>query len=122
MDISPAFTYRDPRAAMDFLEDAFGFEPGMRVEDGDEIVHAELFFGDSCVMLGGERHDGLGQPPGSGWAYVVVDDADAHHARAVKAGAEIVMPLTDTNYGSRDYAARDPEGNAWNFGTYRPSR
>ena len=122
MDISPSLTYRDARAAIDFLEEAFGFEPGLRVEDGDQIVHAELWVGDSCVMLGPERHDGVGRAPGSGWTYVVVEDADAHHARAKAAGAEIVMELFDTDYGSRDYAARDPEGNWWNFGTYRPSR
>jgi uncharacterized glyoxalase superfamily protein PhnB len=52
--------------------------------------------------------------------YVVVEDADAHHARAVAAGAEIVLPLRDQDYGSRDYSARDPEGNIWSFGTYRP--
>ena len=52
----------------------------------------------------------------------MVEDADAHHARAKAAGAEIVMELMDTDYGSRDYAARDPEGNVWNFGTYRPAR
>ena len=43
-------------------------------------------------------------------------------ARAKEAGAEITTELVDTDYGSRDYAARDPEGNVWNFGTYRPSR
>ena len=52
--------------------------------------------------------------------YVVVDDPDAHHDRAVAAGANVVMPLTDQDYGSRDYAARDPEGNQWSFGTYQP--
>ena len=122
MDISPSLTYRDPRAAIEWLERAFGFERGMVVEDGERIAHAELWHGDACVMLGGERGDDLGQSPGSGWAYVVVEDADAHHARAKEAGAEIVMDLMDTDYGSRDYAARDPEGNVWNFGTYRPSR
>lgn len=50
--------------------------------------------------------------------YVVVDDPDAHHARAVAAGAEVVFPLTDQDYGSRDYAVRDPEGFIWSFGTY----
>lgn len=30
------------------------------------------------------------------------------------------MALTDTDYGSRDYSARDPEGSLWSFGTYRP--
>ena len=122
MDVSPSLVYRDPRAALEFLERAFGFERGVVVEDGDRIAHADLWHGDSCVMFGGERSDDLGQPPGSGWNYVVVEDADAHHARAKEAGAEIVMELVDTDYASRDYAARDPEGNVWNFGTYRPSR
>jgi uncharacterized glyoxalase superfamily protein PhnB len=27
----------------------------------------------------------------------------------------------DTDYGSRDYSARDLEGNQWHFGTYRPA-
>lgn len=122
MDVSPSLSYRDPHAAIEFLERAFGFERGMVVEDGGRIAHAELFHGDSCVMLGGERDDGVGQPPGSAWSYVVVADADAQYTRAKEAGAEIVTELVDTDYGSRDFAARDPEGNVWNFGTYRPSR
>jgi uncharacterized glyoxalase superfamily protein PhnB len=52
--------------------------------------------------------------------YVVVEDPDAHHARAVSAGAEVVFPLTDQDYGSRDYAVRDLEGFVWCFGTYVP--
>ena len=48
-------------------------------------------------------------------------DADALHDRAVAGGAEIVMGLTDQDYGSREFAARDPHGNVWRFGTYRPS-
>ena len=51
---------------------------------------------------------------------VVVDDPDALHDRAVAGGAEIVMGLTDQDYGSREFAARDPHGNVWCFGTYRP--
>ena len=47
-------------------------------------------------------------------------DPDGHHDRAVAAGAELVMGLTDQDYGSREYAVRDPEGNVWCFGTYRP--
>jgi uncharacterized glyoxalase superfamily protein PhnB len=45
---------------------------------------------------------------------------DALHERAKAAGAEVVMEPMDTDYGSRDFAIRDPEGNLWNFGTYRP--
>ncbi len=49
-----------------------------------------------------------------------VQDIDAHYARACVAGAEIVYPLRQTDYGSREYAARDLEGNLWSFGTYQP--
>ena len=54
--------------------------------------------------------------------YVYVADLDAHHARAVAAGATITQPLSDTDYGSREYAATDREGHQWSFGTYRPGR
>jgi uncharacterized glyoxalase superfamily protein PhnB len=50
----------------------------------------------------------------------VVDDPDAHHERAVAAGATVVRPLEDMEYGSREYSVRDPEGNLWSFGTYDP--
>jgi uncharacterized glyoxalase superfamily protein PhnB len=51
-------------------------------------------------------------------AYVIVDDADAHHAKAVAAGAEIVLDIKDEDYGGHGYSCRDPEGHLWNFGTY----
>jgi uncharacterized glyoxalase superfamily protein PhnB len=57
--------------------------------------------------------------PGTFGCYVVTDDPDGLHDRAVAAGAKIVMGLTDQDYGSRDFAACDPEGNRWSFGTYR---
>ena len=50
---------------------------------------------------------------------MVCDDPDALFKRAVAAGATVVQELHDTDYGSRDFAARDPEGNHWSFGTYR---
>jgi uncharacterized glyoxalase superfamily protein PhnB len=52
--------------------------------------------------------------------YVSVDQVDLHHDRAKAAGAEIIMKLTNMDYGSREYAARDLEGNVWSFGTYNP--
>ena len=57
--------------------------------------------------------------PGTFAAYVVTDDIGALYRRAVDAGAEIVRELYTTDYGSRDFAVRDPEGNRWSFGTYR---
>jgi uncharacterized glyoxalase superfamily protein PhnB len=121
--ICPSFRYRDARAAIDFLRDAFGFEEVAVYEDDDgSIAHAELRYGNGMIMLGSQRQgDPYEHHVGNEWVYVVVDDADAHHAHAVEHGAEIVTGLTDQDYGSRDYAARDREGNTWNFGTYRPS-
>ena len=64
--------------------------------------------------------------PGQPWdssrfgIYVCVDDIDAHYRRATAAGAEIIQELADTEYGSREYRALDPEGNMWFFGTYQP--
>jgi uncharacterized glyoxalase superfamily protein PhnB len=57
--------------------------------------------------------------PGGFAAYVVTDDPDALFARATAAGARVLMELHETDYGSRDFAVSDPEGNRWSFGTYR---
>lgn len=115
----PTFNYKDARAAMAWLEKAFGFEPMMRVEnDSGGIAHAEMAFGDGVIMLGSIN------PLMGAFAvqhtYVAIEDPDAHHARAKAAGAKIVMELRDTDYGSRDYACEDLEGHRWYFGTYRP--
>jgi uncharacterized glyoxalase superfamily protein PhnB len=50
---------------------------------------------------------------------VVTDDPDGLFARATAAGAKVLRELHDTDYGSRDFAVLDPEGNHWSFGTYR---
>ena len=70
-------------------------------------------------MLGSVRDDRFALAPGSFGAYAVTGDPDGLCARARAAGAQIVLELNDTDYGSRDFAARDPEGNLWSFGTYR---
>ncbi|MFF3562864.1 VOC family protein [Streptomyces sp. NPDC002574] len=123
--VCPALRYKDARAAIAFLKDAFGFTEVAVHEGGDgTVLHAELAYGNGLVMLGSERSgtpfSRIAGDLGAVSVYVVVDDTDAHHARAVAAGAEVVLPLTDQDYGSRDYTARDPEGNLWSFGTYAP--
>ena len=119
--VIPSLRYNDARRAVEWLQEAFGFEPQMVVDgEGDTVVHAELTYGDGMVMLGTQRDDSYGSHVGQGWLYVVVEDADAHYAKAKAAGAEIVRELEDQDYGSRDYSARDFEGNLWSFGTYRP--
>jgi uncharacterized glyoxalase superfamily protein PhnB len=120
-------TYEDARVAVDWLEGAFGFEQSS-VHEGPngKIAHAELRFGDGMIMLGpaGPNDFGLRTPRELGavnqGVYVIVDDIDAHCKRARAAGAEIVREPDDTDYDSREYMARDPEGNLWSFGTYRP--
>lgn len=120
MSIVPTLRYSDADAAITFLTSAFGFTSEQVTRDGDNRVgHAELSWNGGVVMIGSRR---TGDPFDTGKAvlYVIVDDPDTHHAKAVAAGAEIVGELTDQPYGSREYAALDPEGNIWSFGTYRP--
>ncbi|MFF4242477.1 VOC family protein [Actinomadura geliboluensis] len=110
----PLIRSADPARTMAWLEKAFGFaEIAAHRDDTGRIVHAEMRFDTGLLMLGTAD-----TAPAS--VYVAVDDPDAHHDRAEAAGAEITSPLTDQDYGSRDYAARDPDGNTWYFGTYRP--
>ncbi len=73
-------------------------------------------------MLGSSRDSDSDEwplRPGTFGAYVVADDIDSLHERVAAAGAEITSPPHDTDYGSRDFAIKDPEGNRWSFGTYR---
>jgi uncharacterized glyoxalase superfamily protein PhnB len=124
----PTLRARDARALIRFLVGAFGFEEVVVYGDqpdgsGDTVVHAQLSWPEGGgIMLGSAREspdDPWPVQPGSTGCYVVTADPDAVHARAVAAGAEITDPLHETDYGSRDFAARDPEGNRWSFGTYR---
>lgn len=120
MSLYPTLRYRDPLAAVAFLERAFGFERLSVHEQDGQAVHVELRIADSVVMIG---RSGAGDPrfeSGKVVLYVVTDDPDAHYDRAKAAGAEIIMELTDQEYGSREYAATDTDGNVWCFGTYDP--
>ena len=125
--IFPALRYRDADAALGWLAEAFGAEPRdvYRDEQG-RIQHAELKLGDGLIMFGSYNEQGFlgGSPPnpraGTISLYIAISDPDAAHARATQAGAEIVRELTDTDYGSREFTVRDPEGNLWSFGTYNP--
>ncbi|MFJ9149306.1 VOC family protein [Streptomyces sp. NPDC102270] len=123
--IYPALLYADAKAAIEQLTEAFGFTE-LAVYEGEDglVTHAELVQGNGAVMLGskgtGSAYDKLMKDAGPVGVYIVVDDVDAHHRRAVEHGAEILMPPTDQDYGSRDYMARDAEGNVWSFGTYAP--
>nr|WSX52534.1 VOC family protein [Streptomyces sp. NBC_00974] len=123
--ICPTLLYTDAKAAMRQLTEAFGFTRVAAYEGEDgSVTHAELSYGNGVVMLGSKGRGGVFDKvmasAGPAGVYVVVDDVDAHHRRAVEHGVEILMEPTDQDYGSRDYMARDAEGNVWSFGTYAP--
>jgi uncharacterized glyoxalase superfamily protein PhnB len=125
--IFPAIRYQDARAAIAWLERAFGFSEHVVVPGpGDSIAHAQLELESNIVMLGSVRDDELRlKTPrelgaGTQGVYVVIGDVDEHCKRARAAGAEVVRGPEDTPYGSREYTARDLEGHLWSFGTYQP--
>lgn len=114
---------RDARALIRFLVDVVGFEETVVYADGDLVHHAQLSWPPGGgIMLGSVRDtadDPWPVPPGTGGAYVVTDDIDGIYARARAAGAQILAEPHHTDYGSYEFALRDPEGNRWSFGTYR---
>lgn len=124
--IFPLLRYDDARKAIRDLGEAFGFVEVFSVPpEGPFVRHAQLRLGTNIVMLGSVRpDDGVVSPRGRGFVTqalcVYVEDVDAHHARARAAGVEITSPPRDTDFGAREYHARDFEGHPWTFGNYLP--
>ena len=114
--------YRDPWAALDWLEKAFGFERSMVITDKDgRLAHSEMKFGDGYLMVGSEWADFVASPASVGGKNTqsihvqLRDGIDAHCDRARAAGAAILMEPADQFYGDRTYRARDLEGHVWTF-------
>jgi len=121
--LSSALCYRDPKAALKWLEKAFGFETIMLITDAEgNLGHSEMSVGNGIVMIGNEwtaDHKSPASIDGKNTQTVHVhlsEDIDKHCARAKAAGAEIIMDPADQFYGDRTYRARDPEGHIWTFG------
>jgi uncharacterized glyoxalase superfamily protein PhnB len=121
--IYPRLAYRDVLAAIEFLTRAFGFRERREARlEHPQGTLAWLEVGDGVVMLGasGPDHHDLYSPAEVGrttsMVNVYVEDVDAHHARAVRAGARIVMGLEDMFWGDRRYEALDLDGHRWHFG------
>lgn len=120
--ITPALFYQNPRAALDFLRDAFGFELDMLLEDENgNLAHSQMAFGEGRIMVGTEWSDDHKSPKSIGLkctqtVHLQLDDGiDAHCEQARKSGAEIMQEPTTQFYGDRTYRARDPEGHIWTF-------
>lgn len=120
--IIPALFYQNPRAALDFLQRAFGFELDMLLEDeAGNLAHSQMAFGDGRIMVGTEWSDDHKSPQSIGrkctqTVHIQMNDGiDAHCERARAAGAEILAEPDTQFYGDRTYRARDPEGHIWTF-------
>jgi uncharacterized glyoxalase superfamily protein PhnB len=120
--LAPALFYRDPWAAIDFLETAFGFERSLVISDADGgLAHSQLRFGNGYIMVGTEWSADTVSPASAGGkntqtTHVQVDtDIDAHCDRARASGAVVIQEPENQFYGDRTYRARDPEGHIWTF-------
>jgi uncharacterized glyoxalase superfamily protein PhnB len=123
----PSIIYKDNRAALKWLQNAFGFEASevLTAANGD-IVHAEMSHGDGVIMIGSEFAEWTRSPASIGGKNTqrvhvrLGSGIDEHCARARKAGAAIAMEPADQFYGDRTYMAVDHEGHHWTF--YQPVR
>jgi uncharacterized glyoxalase superfamily protein PhnB len=118
----PSVIYKDNRAALHWLQDAFGFDAGEVLTDSkDNIVHAEMVHEDGVVMISQEFTSWAKSPASVGGSNTqrvhvrLSKGLDEHCARARQAGAKIVMEPATQFYGDRTYMAADPEGHHWTF-------
>ena len=124
----PALSYRDPKAALDWLADAFDLEVTMAIEGPDDDpgqCHYEMGYeGKGRIMVGGEWNDWTRSPASIGGTnttsthVAVTGDIDAHCERARAAGATILMEPADQFYGDRVYRCADLEGHHWTFAAH----
>src|SRR5215467_11320146 len=127
--VVPTITYRNTTAMVEWLCDTFDFRRQLIVKgEHGEVKHAELTFGESMVMVGAVQHSPFERlvvhPDQIGGVetqtcYLIVDDVEAHYAKAKAKNAEIIFGVRGEN-GGQGYACRDPEGHLWMFGTYDP--
>ena len=105
--VIPVLAYEDPTEAADWLCAAFGLEVRLRIANH----RVQLVFGDGAVVAA----DG-GGPETRGCSVLVrLEDVDAHHARALGAGARVLNPPTDYPFGERQYTVEDVGGHRWTF-------
>jgi uncharacterized glyoxalase superfamily protein PhnB len=121
--LSTALSYRDPRAAIAWLQAALGFEVAMLIEGPDgALVHSELRLGEGVIMVASEWDDDHRSPASLGGKNTqslhihLETDVDAHCARAKAAGAVVFAEPETQFYGDRVYGCRDPEGHIWTVG------
>ena len=122
--LTPYFTVRDARRAIEFYKQAFGAEERgvMNGPDG-KVMHAELKIGDSIIMLADEFPEfGSLSPETVGGSsmglHIYVDNVDQAFDRAVKAGAKVEAPVVEQFWGDRYGRLKDPFGHKWSIATH----
>jgi uncharacterized glyoxalase superfamily protein PhnB len=122
--VVPLLWYDKPRAAIDWLQKAFGFDAQMVVSgDDDSVIHSELTFGNGAIYVVGPASTGHGgttpsQTGGRNTQSVhlnLTGGLDAHCETARAAGAKIEREPADQPYGDRVYTCVDLEGHIWSF-------
>ena len=117
--------YREPKAALTWLERAFGFEITMAIDgpdDAPEMCHYEMsYHGRGRIMVGGEWAEWVRSPASLSGAntqsvhVALPSGIEQHCERARAAGAVIAAEPEDQFYGDRTYRAVDLEGHTWTF-------
>jgi uncharacterized glyoxalase superfamily protein PhnB len=111
--VTPVLFYEDVRAAVAWLDEAFGF--GERVRIG-EAHRAQLRAGtDGAVVVAEARGEQVSPTPGAVTQILKlrVEDVDAAFARARAAGATVVQELETFMYGERSGVVEDLGGYRW---------
>jgi MerR family transcriptional regulator, thiopeptide resistance regulator len=115
---SSMLAYEDTAAAQEYLVRVFGLAAARRDAHTEGSAYREVSAGAQVIGLH-PVEEGMASVRAAGaptsMTIITVDDVDAHHARSVAAGAQIVDPLADRDWGVREYGARDLEGHLWYF-------
>lgn len=118
----PSLTFRDAEAMLGWLTTIGFTEHAVYRDDRGGVVHAEMTWSSGGGIMFGTHSDGeeLLRAPGGTSIYLITEDPDAVQAAAVAAGGNELRQVSENDYGGRGGTVRDPEGNLWSFGTYRP--
>ena len=113
--VSPSLNQADAAQTIEFCKKAFGAKLRMKLAGpGGKIMHAEILIGDSIVMLS----DAMQAPPRAAGLFLYVPDVDKTFAKAVKAGATVLVAVQDMFWGDRFARVQDPQGNSWEIATH----
>jgi PhnB protein len=117
--VSPYLLYEDAPRVIEYLKETFGFEERLSQTGGAGRTHTELVLGDDGLVMLGQAGNGFSSPRTLGvyppsMVHVYVNDVDALHERAKRAGAD-VTDLEMALIGDRRFTVTDPEGQVWVF-------